>query len=606
MKKNAKNLKRVSLASAAILTAFTLPTVVCPDQSTTVHADEVTQSVQQDNKNQSVQQDGATQSVQQDSTTQSVQQDGATQSVQQDSTTQSVQQDSTTQSVQQDSTTQSVQQDSTTQSVQQDSTTQSVQQDGATQSVQQEYENWTENGTHYSFTDSPIYNVCGNSIWDSDRELLLGVTNEDPTTNVPEGYVLNESYKYNGKYMNVEIEKDSILADWSRYASYRMYFFTKVAPSTDTPSVDPKQDEPTKGDEITYGYEQFGKDYANFEDGYSNPYFYTDDPIFISAEKQDGKVYYKPTGQESPILYTVIPNGWELDSSNPMNNNFINYYGGFAATPDVHYYYFSAKVQFIRPTNKPGSDEPGQGENVPTPAPSEDQPSKGEDTPTPAPSEDQPSKGEDVPTVDPSQDEPSKGEDVPTPAPSEDKPSKGEDTPSRGTDTPSRGTDTPSRGTDTPSRGTDTPSRGTDTPSRGTDTPSRGTDTPSRGTDTPSRGTDTPNRGADTPNSQTEGTSRNVNTTPVVAEGQIKTIKKTVKPIEKPSSISYGNSSYVAPTSIKKDSLTPSTQSINNKQTDDNTGLPSTGESTFLSTLLTISGVAILLSLFGIKAYRKN
>ncbi|SFR69658.1 SEC10/PgrA surface exclusion domain-containing protein, partial [Streptococcus equinus] len=44
MKKNAKNLKRVSLASAAILTAFALPTVVCPNQSTTVHADEVTGS----------------------------------------------------------------------------------------------------------------------------------------------------------------------------------------------------------------------------------------------------------------------------------------------------------------------------------------------------------------------------------------------------------------------------------------------------------------------------------------------------------------------------------------------------------------------------------
>ena len=150
----------------------------------------------------------------------------------------------------------------------------------------------------------------------------------------------------------------------------------------------------------------------------------------------------------------------------------------------------------------------------------------------------------------------------------------------------------------------DTPSRGTDTPNRGSDTPNRGSDTPNRGSDTPNRGADTPSRGSDIPNSQTEGTSRNVNTTPVVAEGQIKTIKKTVKPIEKPSSMAYGNSSYVAPTSIKKDSL--ATQSLDNKQNDDKSSLPSTGETNTLSTLLSLSGITLLLSLFGIKAYRKN
>ncbi len=484
-----------------------MPTVVCPDQSTTVHADEVTQSVQQDNKNQSVQQDGTTQSVQQDSTTQSVQQD------------------STTQSVQQDSTTQSVQQDSTTQSVQQDSTTQSVQQDNSNQTAQQVvYEDWREsdgidNTTHYTFTDSPTYTICGNAIWDSERELLLGVTNEDPTTNAPEGYVLNESYKYNGKYMNIEIPKDSILADWSRYASYRMYFFTKVAPSTDTPSVDPKQDEPTIGKETDYGYEKFYKDYdGKDDDGTHSKYFYSADPSWTTY--QEGKIWYKPSGQDSPILYGVIPNGWELDSSNPMNNNFINYYGTFTFLGyHSRYSLFTAKVQFIRPIA---------------------------------------------------------------------------DTPSRGQDTPA-----PSQGQDTPA-----PNRGADTPNRGTDTPNRGTDTPSRGTDTPSRGSDTPSRGSDIPNSQTEGTSQNVNTTPVVAEGQIKTIKKTVKPIEKPSSISYGNSSYVAPTSIKKDSL--ATQSLDNKQNDDKSSLPSTGETNTLSTLLSLSGITLLLSLFGIKAYRKN
>ena len=68
--------------------------------------------------------------------------------------------------------------------------------------------------------------------------------------------------------------------------------------------------------------------------------------------------------------------------------------------------------------------------------------------------------------------------------------------------------------------------------------------------------------------------------------------------------MAYGNSSYVAPTSIKKDSL--ATQSLDNKQNDDKSSLPSTGETNTLSTILSLSGITLLLSLFGIKAYRKN
>ena len=579
-----------------------MPTVVCPDQSTTVHADEVTQSVQQD---------GATQSVQQDSTTQSVQQDSTTQSVQQDDATQSVQQDSTTQSVQQDSATQSVQQDNKNQSVQQDSTTQSVQQDNSNQTAQQVvYEDWREsdgidNTTHYTFTDSPTYTICGNAIWDSERELLLGVTNEDPTTNAPEGYVLNESYKYNGKYMNIEIPKDSILADWSRYASYRMYFFTKVAPSTDTPSVDPKQDEPTIGKETDYGYEKFYKDYdGKDDDGTHSKYFYSADPSWTTY--QEGKIWYKPSGQDSPILYGVIPNGWELDSSNPMNNNFINYYGTFTFLGyHSRYSLFTAKVQFIRPI----ADTPSRGQDTPAPSRGQDQPVLDKIVDTPAfgisvtncydSSKVTPDQIRGY-LSDPGFIQQNNNEDYTAPAGYEEDPTvKG------GYVNHDDGIFIPNSIAIRFYRPITTPAPTTpDTPSRGTDTPNRGSDTPNRGSDTPNRGADTPSRGSDIPNSQTEGTSRNVNTTPVVAEGQIKTIKKTVKPIEKPSSMAYGNSSYVAPTSIKKDSL--ATQSLDNKQNDDKSSLPSTGETNTLSTLLSLSGITLLLSLFGIKAYRKN
>ncbi|TDE68472.1 hypothetical protein E0E02_02815 [Streptococcus sp. KCJ4932] len=316
----------------------------------------------------------------------------------------------------------------------------------------------------------------------------------------------------------------------------------------------------------------------------------------------------------------------------------------------------SKDVPEVDPTK--GSETPS--EDVPTV-----DPTKGQDTPAPSQGQDTPapSQGQDTPA-------PSQGQDTPAPSQGQDTPapSQGQDTPapSQGQDTPapSRGQTQPvlNKIVDTPAfevKATDcfdstkvTPDQirgyledpgfikqnpyedytapegyeedptvkggyvniddGTYLPAsiairfyRPITTPAPTTpDTPNRGTDTPNRGTDTPSRGADIPNSQTEGTSRNVNTTPVVAEGQIKTIKKTVKPIEKTSSISYGNSSYVAPTSIKKDSL--ATQSLDNKQNDDKSSLPSTGETNTLSTLLSLSGITLLLSLFGIKAYRKN